>query len=265
MYDYDPDSRFVSNDAPGHGASSGNIEFTLEQGNSFDYAARHGEAFRQNGWRFDSVSNEAVEAGLVDLGAYNVVDWMLGEQRLQPVPTGFVSAGTPDRMEPMFRTLTGPMQAALEEYARNGGDIFISGAYVGTDLATEPEDATRDHAFLKDVLHIEHVTNHGSDTNQLVTQPGLLFDGMEDLRIASGPGEDGVYGVELPDAIDPVKDSGAKTALRYRDRNFSAAVIHESTPTGARTVVLGFPFETLIGQENRTELMKRSLEFLGRP
>lgn len=262
QYDFDPESKFVSNDAPGHGTTSGEIENRMELGNTFDYVARHGKAFVDNGWAFDSVSDEAVESGAVNLSDYPLVDWVLGEQRTQPVPAGFVSAGTPDRMQPMFRTFTGPMQAALVEYATAGGALLVSGAYVATDLAETAENATQDEAFLKNILHVEHVTNHGSKTNRLVSQPGGLFDGMEAMRFAEGLGEDGVYGVELPDAIDPVKDSGGKTVLRYADRNFSAGVIHEATPTGARTLVLGFPFETVIGEENRAKLLGRALEFL---
>lgn len=262
QYDFDPASKFVSNDAPGHGATSGEIENRLERGNTFDYTARHGEALVANGWAFDSVSDEAVEAGRVHLEDYALVDWILGEQRTVHPPAGFIQAGTPDRMVPMFKTFSPAMQARLIDYASAGGALLVSGAYVATDLADSIDDPERDRTFLNKVLRVERVTNHGSNTNDLLPQKGDLFDGLEGLHFARGLEEDGVYGVELPDAIDPVKDSGGRTVLRYADRRFSAGVVHEATETGARTLTLGFPFETIVGKENRANFLKRALEFL---
>lgn len=263
QYDFDPESKFISNDAPGHGASAGDEESLLDLGNTFDYVARHGEAFRANGWVFDSASDKAVEQGWVDLKSYPLVNWVLGEQRTEKVPSGFIESGTADRMTPMFQTFTPGLQERVRQYSESGGALFVSGAYVGTDLAAGlPESATEDRKFLEEVLHVDWVTNHGSSTNELFVQTGDLFDGLENLRFAKGVGEDGVYGVELPDAIDPVKDSGGRTVLRYADRRFSAGVIHEATETGARTFVLGFPFETLIGEQNRSEFLARALQFL---
>ncbi len=216
----------------------------------------------ENGWTFDSVSDEAVEAGQVDLKDYALVDWILGEQRTVLPPAGFIEAGTPDRMISMFKTFTPALQAKLSDYATSGGALLVSGAYVATDLEESADDPARDRAFLKNCLHVERVTNHGSNTNELYPQKGDLFEGLQGLHFARGLEEDGVYGVELPDAIDPAKDSGGRTVLRYADRRFSAGVVHEATETGARTLTLGFPFETIVGKENRAGFLKRALEFL---
>ena len=210
QYNFDPESKFASNDAPGWGASSGEIENQLERGNSFDYVARHGLAFVENDWSFDSASNEVVESGGVNLKDYDLVDWILGEQRTVNPPAGFIEAGTPDKMIPMFKTFTAPMQAQLVEYATTGGALFVSGAYVGTDLAEKAEKDSPDLRFLNNILHVDWVANQGSKSNELFMQKGGLFEGMEDLHFAKDLGEDGVYGVELPDAIDPVKDNGGK-------------------------------------------------------
>jgi hypothetical protein len=260
QYDFDPESEFVTNDRPGHGASAGDMEGRLELGNAFDYVARHGQALVACGWGFDSVSDEAVEAGLVNLNNYVLVDWILGEQRTERVPAGV--GGAPDRLRPMFKTFTPPLQSQLRKYVRSGGALLVSGAYVGTDLADDSDNPTADGKFLEEVLHIAWVTNHGSSTNVLLPQKGETFEGLEGLRFSRGYGEDGIYGVELPDAIDPAKGSNARTVLRYADRRFSAGVIHESTETNSRTMVLGFPFETIVGSDQRAQFLERALEFL---
>lgn len=63
--------------------------------------------------------------------------------------------------------------------------------------------------------------------------------------------------MEAPDALNPVKDS--HTILRYQDNQFSAAVAHAGD---YKTVIMGFPFESIIEQKQRDYLMKMVLEFL---
>ena len=258
QYNFGPTENFVSNDQPGYGSTYGDYENELELGNTFDYTARHGQSFINNGWDFDSVSDEAVENGLVSLEEYAVVDWILGEQRTEYPYTGFVSAGTADKMINRFTTFTPQMQQKVKEYIDNGGSLFVSGAYVATDLAGMPSGTTEDLEFMKNTLHIEYVENHGSRTNILLPHKKEIFDGLKGIHFSRGIGEDGVYGVELPDSIDPAE--GGRRVLRYLDRRFNCGVAWESDKS--KTLVIGFPFETIVGQENRDLFLERSLNFL---
>ncbi len=67
-----------------------------------------------------------------------------------------------------------------------------------------------------------------------------------------------LYTVEGADALEPV-DSTAITLLRYRENNMSAAVAHRDT---YGVVALGFPFETIVDQEMRDIIMKKTLSYL---
>ncbi len=67
-----------------------------------------------------------------------------------------------------------------------------------------------------------------------------------------------MYAVESPDALAPVKDG--TILLRYAENNFGAATVYRGT---YGVVVLGFPFESVIGQESRDMLMKGVLGALG--
>ena len=258
QYNFGPKNNFVSNDQPGFGSSYGDYENELELGNTFDYTARHGKSFVNNGWTFDSVSDEAVENGMVDLSDYSIVDWILGEERTEYPHTGFVEAGTADKMINKFTTFTPLMQQKVKDYVDDGGKLFVSGAYVATDLFGMPNETEDDQKFLTDTLHIEYVENHGSRKNTLIPQKKGIFAGMEGLHFSKDIGEDGVYGVELPDSIDPAE--GARRVLRYGDRRFNCGVAWESDKS--KTLVIGFPFETIVGQKNRDEFMKRTLNFL---
>ncbi len=93
---------------------------------------------------------------------------------------------------------------------------------------------------------------------------GLLSPTDIAAPLFSGPvefntGQTGeVYGAEAPDAIVPA-DKFSVTAFRYTENNTSAGVIHRGKN---RTLVLGFPFETIKSETDRNRLMKQTLEFL---
>ena len=67
-----------------------------------------------------------------------------------------------------------------------------------------------------------------------------------------------IYRVDAPDAIKPIGDQ-SKTWLRYAENEFSAGVRYEGD---YRVVVLGFPFETVMDELDRKELMREVLRFL---
>ncbi|HAC14944.1 MAG TPA: hypothetical protein DCE78_03230, partial [Bacteroidetes bacterium] len=57
---------WIENDNPGHGMSHANLETVVFAGNTFDFASVHGDAIREYGLKFVTVSEAAVESGLVD-------------------------------------------------------------------------------------------------------------------------------------------------------------------------------------------------------
>jgi hypothetical protein len=249
QYDFDPASRFRTDDAPGHGASHANLEGKMIPGNSFDFPYVHGLALRAAGMSFVSTSKAAVMDGRVDLRPYAMVDLILGEER----ETGWPRASMDLSRGRRFKSFPRPLQDALRAYAESGGNIFASGAYIGTDL----RDSV-DFKFARDVLHLRLSTGHASRSGRVVgTRSGVLPDSME-LNFAADPTET-IYGVEGPDGISPA-DTGA-TVLRYDDSMTGAALAWKGS---SRVFVMGFPFETLISEEGREALMHEILGFFRR-
>jgi len=66
-----------------------------------------------------------------------------------------------------------------------------------------------------------------------------------------------IYRVEAPDAIAPA--NGSKTILRYAENGFSAAIAYKGK---YKIVAMGFPFETIINETDRNNLMYSVLQFL---
>ena len=250
--DFDPKSAFKINDAPGHGTSLAGFETTILPGNSFDFPAVHGASIKKAGFSFVSCSDEAIMDGLVDLTAFDIVDLILGEEKethwQKPVMDSL--SGIP------FKTFPQAMQDKIRQFTSNGGNMFVSGAYPGKDMFAGKDTLHQDVKFAEQVLHYTWAVDHASSNGGVFFNSDSLFASDSLLQFNQGY-HPHIYTVEAPDALNPVKDS--HTILRYQDNQFSAAVAHAGD---YKTVVMGFPFESIIEQKQRDYLMKMVLEFL---
>lgn len=260
QWEFSSSSEYMTNDHPGHGASYGDLEDEIELGNTFDFVYIHGKGVSSAGFGFDSCSYTAIANEMILLKEYSMVDWILGEQRETLPPIGFMGEGDPDMMKPQFKTFPAEIQKAIREYISKGGKLFVSGAYVATDIATSKLSTKEDKDFLNDVLKIKWSTNFGSKTNNVFAAVDSPFKSIPEFHFASNLGEAGVYGVENPDAIEPADKSGAVVAFRYKDAGFSAGTAFKDSSYAC--VVLGFPFETITDDKIRNILMTEIINFL---
>lgn len=242
---------WMDDDAAGFGDSYGNHEGQVIAGNTFDYPAMHGAAILDAGYSFVSCSDEAVESGLTDMNAYRYADLILGKECQTKMGRGGV--------KPLeFKTFSPEMQQAVEAYCRQGGNLFVSGAYVATDLwdnrLAPSQQADRD--FAARVLKYKWRTGQAAATGKVKSVSSPWSKDKEQYSFHQELNPD-CYVVESPDALEPA-DKDAYTVLRYAENNLSAGVAY----AGAyKTVVLGFPFETLCTAKERNCLMQRILNF----
>lgn len=243
---------WMDDDASGFGDSYGNYETTVIAGNTFDYPAVHGEAILKAGYSFVSCSDEAVENNLVNLNDYKTVDFILGKECQTKMGRGDV--------KPLeFKTFSKEMQTAITNYCNQGGNIFVSGAYVATDLWDNrlAKPLEEDKKFATDVLKYKWRVGQAAIMGgvKAVTSLFPMFEGecqyFNELNSES-------YVVESPDAIEPATDS-AYTIFRYSENNLSAGVAYKGN---YKTCVLGFPFESVKTAGERERLMKAVLVFL---
>jgi hypothetical protein len=155
-----------------------------------------------------------------------------------------------------FKTFPQNLQNKIRQYTEQGGNIFISGAYVGKDMFAGKDSTDQDVNFAEGVLHYTWAADHASSSGRVFFNSDSLFTSDSLLQFNQDYNQT-VYTVEAPDALNPVKDS--YTILRYKDNSFSAAVGHKGE---YNTVITGFPFESIIEQKQRNYLMKKVLEFL---
>ncbi|MGB2960624.1 MAG: fibronectin type III domain-containing protein [Bacteroidota bacterium] len=253
QHDFNPASRFRLNDAPGHGASFADHEGTIIAGNTFDFPAVHGRALRLAGHSFSSCSKAAVMDTMVRLSNYGCVDLLLGEEK----ETRWQRPVMDSLRGKQFRAFPAPLQAQIRSYCEAGGNMLISGAYVGTDPFARLTTDTTDAEFVSQVLKYTWVTDHAARTGKVISAPrGGLTDTLS-LRFNTELSP-GLYQVESPDAINPME--GAVTLLLYEENLFSAATAFKG---GYSVVVLGFPFECIQGEGDKALLMKEILGFFG--
>ncbi len=194
--------------------------------NDESHGARHGAAAYGAGFGFDVATAEAVRRGAVALDDYAAISWIGGEE-LEPL-------GDDDR-------------AALDAYLDGGGALIVSGTDVARALAAGAGDATALLARLGVVLVADDADTYAASGSAGGVFAGLALDFADD-----GPGG---YDADAADVLDVVGPGVA--ALAY-DGGGTAGVLAVD-PTAGRSLVLGFPIETVASAEARVELMRRAL------
>ncbi|MEM7809383.1 MAG: hypothetical protein AAF561_14840, partial [Planctomycetota bacterium] len=210
--------------------------------NTFDYLADAGRAiaaFGDASIAFDGVDNEAVADGFVDLANYDAVVWLLGEEATRN------------------DTFNASEQAAVSSYVAGGGKLFTSGTDIGWDLVAN--GTTSDLVFFNDTLKATYFSDDAG-TYAVAGANGTLFEGLG-LNFSDG---DDRYDADLPDRLLPV--AGGTTALTYIGGTGGTAGVAWSggdAQADAKVVTLAVPFESILGEANRAEVMSRVLTFFG--
>lgn len=240
---------WMDDDAAGFGASQANFETTVVAGNTFDYPAIHGQAIAKAGYSFISTSRDAVTDESIDMGQYKLVDIILGKQKQTKIGRGVFPAE--------FKTFTKDFQDKITAYCKRGGNIFVSGAYVASDLWDTENANNEDKAFAADVLKYKWRVGRAAVEGKVkaVLSPFASIEGNYEFYTKLNSIS---YAVESPDAIEPAGDN-CYTVFRYTENNLSAGVAYLGD---YKTCILGFPFEVIKDEAGRDNLMKSILSFI---
>ena len=243
-----------SDDNPGFGASFDDKAGIEVAGNTFDYAAVHGKAVLSAGYAFYSGSNEAfcndttlrVDAWTMDL--------ICGKQ----------VTVTDARGHQNYKVFTPELQNAIRSFTAKGGNVLVSGAYIGTDVWDQvfPIKIDKDERktaieFAEKVLGFKWQGGFAGRCGN-VSPFGDWSEMTESMSFYNSQNTTS-YCVESTDGISPASAS-AKTVLRYPSTGVSAGIKYQGK--GYRTVCLGFPIETLKTDESIDALISSCLKYL---
>lgn len=204
-------------------------------GNNRDGSVCHVKDIAMSGaYNVVGCSLEALDNNLVKLDHYNLVDIAFGLQR------------NDGHSLVVYKTFSETLQSKLRSYAKSGGRILVSGAYVGSDM-TQPHE----RSFMSDVLK---TTFTGTDTNagnNMVDGLGLSFDIIRQIN-------DRHFAATSVDRIAAC-DGRSFAAMRYQDGS-TAGVAYDGTDY--KCFVMGYPYECINNVRTRQQVMKGLLGFL---
>jgi hypothetical protein len=248
QFDFDPKSELRDNESPGFGASYGEFETKIIPGNTKDFAYVHGKSIRESGLSFISVSDEAVMDKEIDITEYKYIDLILGEEKSTDWPK--------KKGGKQFQIFPDPLQKELVRFCQSKGNLFISGAYVGTDIFEQKHLVSSDIKFATDTLKYMLTSNYAARQGAVYAVDSLFSAIIKDFVFNTGY-HPNIYKVEAPDAIEPTNHL-AKSILRYTENNRSAAIGYAGE---YRILIFGFPFETILAQNNRDLVMQAIINF----
>ena len=248
--DFKRNSTWKSDEAPGFGGSNSNFETKVIAGNTFDYPYIHGRAIKAAGYSFVSCSEKAVLNGDINMNLYKSVDLILGKQKQTFVGNA--------KKSPDFKTFPLALQLSIRDYCQQGGNLLVSGAYIGSDLCEPINSLPSDRFFLENVLKFKLQTSHASIGGgvKVVSSSLKAFRKME-FSYFNQPNSEAYY-VESPDAIEPISDESF-SICHFSENNRSAAVAYSGL---YKVCSFGFPFEAIQLEKDRISLMESVLTFL---
>lgn len=217
-------SRIGRETKDGLGYSGNELEGLLIAGNTFDYPFIHGKAIQAaGGYSFVSCSNGAIENGFVRLTDYPIVDLILGVQR-QPFSNN--------------------MQRLLTTYCQLGGNLMLSGSYIGSSM-----NGPTALNFTENILKYSFAGSMSNSTS------GEIYGADTRFSIPRTVNEQ-TYAVPAPDCLTPI--APAYSTFVYTPGNYSAGIAYKGA---YRTFALGFPFESILGTQERARIMSAILGF----
>ncbi len=185
-----------------------------------------------------SAANEAIERGQVELGRYEMVIWMLGDE------------STKDE------TFSAKEQKAVSTYLKAGGKLFITGSEIAWDL--DQKGSTTDKNFYHNYFKAKFVSD-GDESLTIARGKSSTFWAGQTLHFGV------VYPEDYPDVLDTYR--GSKPILTYNDGSL-AGVSFAGKISGGTTyklVNIGFPLET-VKRTKETEMFIRGvLQFFDIP
>ena len=216
--------------------------------NTFNFIMQHGASILNQGYAFDSATNEAVTNDNINIMAYQFLDWILGEE----------GSST--------STFTSLEQDKIKLFLEDGRFLFVSGSEIGYDLIAQGNAI--DQQFYSNYLKAEYISDAAGGHQGVYSGYGENNSSLNDIiNITFDNGTQGTYNVDWPDGIKPL--NGAVTCAKYSTINYNdrgGMGIEYTGPFGSSNktgglVYLAVGFESIYPETKRNEIMSRVSNF----
>lgn len=226
------------------GYSNRNHVSDVIAGNTFDFAAVHGKALAAAGLGFVSSSVAAVEAGDVKLSDYHLVDLIVGKQKKTLLGSG--------KKGIHYEAFPPALQKALHNFVEKGGDLIVSGQYIGSDLL-DMRSTQADRKFASEVLGISSVESESSKSGRIRNvKTGKQMKYSSTLNSKQ-------YIVERPDVIFPSTDVPTVEILSFDNGGRAGHIANHGK---GQVAVMTIPIESFTEAADRNAFVKQIITSL---
>lgn len=218
----------------GLGYSGNELEGCIIRGNEFNYIPVHAKAIMSaNKYNIVSCSKYALGGNIPNLEKYSCIDYILGLEKDDGYSLRY------------YKTFTPKLQKMFTEYVEYGGNLIVSGAYVGSDMRKDDEAE-----FLEKVLHVTYKGSVRPCSDNIIKGMGTSFNIYTALNEEH-------YAATSVDLLSPV---GAAFCALTNNDGHSVCVAYDGKDY--RTFTMGFPFECITSEKVRSSIMRGILNFV---
>lgn len=225
--------------ASGLGYSGSELEGMILAGNTRDWSTRHAQdiiAATEGRMSVSSCTVSAVSRADFDSRAISLMDIVFGAEKAD----GY-------SLRP-YKVFPSRLIQVAAEFARSGGNLLVSGAYVGSDMTSDA-----DRLFTRSLLKYEYAGALPADSISGITSNDGNFDIHRRLN-------EELYSVPAVDCLAPTSE--AFCPMVYGPTGASAAVAYDGQDY--RSMTLGFPLESITDTAMRRRVLMNIIAFLTR-
>lgn len=215
-----------SDDDPGFGTSDNQYAGQKIVGNTFDYPVQHGKALAKMGISYISCSAKSVRT--ID-DQFQAVDWIVGKQKQTKLGTIQIHTD--------FEVCPDNLIAALTQYTQKGGNLLVSGAYLGSQTTHSEAATPLTKHFAEQVLHLTYLAPNGTANGQIRFAPSFHCD---PVCLYTTPNSTAIC-CEQAQGLKPV-GKNSEWFARYQDSGICAGIRYKGQ---YEVLAFGFPLESV--------------------
>ncbi|MBO7068807.1 MAG: fibronectin type III domain-containing protein [Bacteroidaceae bacterium] len=216
------------------GESSNELEGMILAGNTHDYCSLYAGDIISGGLDYNISGCVSSSFAKLNTSGFHLVNLIFGAQKQD----GYSLC--------KYKTFTPELMSAVSSYAAKGGNLLLSGAFVGSDMQT-PEERN----FTKDVFKYNY-----EQTLQLDSISSI--DGMNtSVQVFHRPNEHH-YWVRTADVLRGTE--GSFCTMLYKQTDLPSAIAYQGA--NRRALTFGFPLDCIMDENVRRSIVIASVQFL---
>ena len=216
------------------GESGNELEGMILAGNTHDYSTRYAKDIISGGLGVNISSCVSSSLPTLNTTPFHLINLIFGAQK----DDGYSLCN--------YKTFTPELMSAISIYAASGGNLLLSGAFVGSDMQTPEERMFTRNVFkynYEQSLQLDNVTS---------------IDGMNtSVQIYHNPNESH-YWVRTADILRGTEESFC--TMLYKQTDLPSAIAYQGKDR--RALSFGFPLECITEEPVRQSIINASVLFL---